>query len=169
MIDPLKKAHSVTVLCRDLAVARSSYYAYLHGSRGRVVAPAVLEDLREIHAHTRQSYGSRRMAKALQNKGHRVGRWRARVLMTQIGARVNRSRWHHYSKADQAAAVAPNLLNRQFDPAWRDQIWVGDIHAPGLALPGDRGGPVQSSDRRHRVRRQGRSRPGGQGVRGGHA
>ncbi|MBD2990198.1 DDE-type integrase/transposase/recombinase, partial [Burkholderia pseudomallei] len=50
----------------------------------------------------------------------------ARSLMRQ--ARLVRSkRVHRYRAAQAESLIAPNLLARRFDPAQRDQVWVGDI------------------------------------------
>ncbi|AIP82804.1 integrase core domain protein [Burkholderia pseudomallei] len=43
-------------------------------------------------------------------------------------ARLVRSkRVHRYRAAQAESLIAPNLLARRFDPAQRDQVWVGDI------------------------------------------
>jgi len=74
----------VAVLCRVLQVSRSSYYAYIRrpaqtpkdAARSKLVDKVV-----NIHKATRKSYGSRRMARQLQEQGHAVGRYQARSLM----------------------------------------------------------------------------------------
>jgi HTH-like domain len=49
---------------------------------------ALLTCVKAIHAETRQSYGSRRMAKQLQADGFPVGRYKARHLMQEAGVAV---------------------------------------------------------------------------------
>ena len=51
---------------------------------------ALLARVRAIAAETRYSYGSRRMAKQLQEDGFAVGRSKARRLMKQGGVSVRR-------------------------------------------------------------------------------
>nr|KGC98789.1 integrase core domain protein [Burkholderia pseudomallei] len=122
----MEKAYPVALMCRLAGVARSSYYAW-RSRQGRSNRDAtVLEAVRRIHEETRRSYGSRRMSQALRLLGHNVGRYRARSLMRQ--ARLVRSkRVHRYRAAQAKSLIAPNLLARRFDPAQRDQVWVGDI------------------------------------------
>jgi putative transposase len=122
----------VAVLCEVLEVSRSGFYAYVQ----RHAAPridrdevALLARVKAIHAETRQSYGSRRMAKQLQADGFAVGRYKARRLMRQAAVAVRRPRQRHPVTTDSRHrhAVAPNLLARQFDVAQPDQGWAGDI------------------------------------------
>ncbi|QTO49382.1 IS3 family transposase [Burkholderia latens] len=126
VIQAMEKAYPVALICRLAGVARSSYYAW-RARQGRSNRDAtVLEAVRRIHEETRRSYGSRRMSQALRLLGHNVGRYRARSLMRK--ARLVRSkRVHRYRVAQAESLIAPNLLARRFDPAQRNQVWVGDI------------------------------------------
>jgi transposase InsO family protein len=126
MIDELKKAHSIRMLCSVLEVSRSSYYAGRRTCRARI-DPAVMAAVREIHRRHRRSYGTRRMAAELRGQGHAVGRHRARTLMRQAGVWADVHRRHCYRPAGPPARVAPNHLNRQFNPAAPNTVWVGDI------------------------------------------
>ena len=74
----------VAVLCEVCDVSRRGFYSYVQ----RHAAPTIERDevallarVKAIHAETRQSYGSRRMAKQLQADGFTVGRYKARRLM----------------------------------------------------------------------------------------
>jgi putative transposase len=140
VIHSLKKAWPVSVMCRLLKVPRSSYYAF-SGRPARVAAsPALLKAVREIHGESRASYGSRRMAQALQQRGHAIGRHRARSLMREVQLAVARRRTHRYRKADGEALVAPNLLERRFEPPSINQVWAGDIT---YGMPSQHGPPVR--------------------------
>ena len=115
-----------------LEVSRSGFYAYLpRHARAEIDAEAVvlLARVKAIAADTRHSYGSRRMAKQLQDEGFAVGRAKARRLMNQAGVVVQRPKRRGPVTTDSrhGYAVAPNLLARQFDVAKPDQVWVGDI------------------------------------------
>jgi len=125
IIDEVRQDFPVSVICRELGVARSRYYAWRHGSARR--SPArVLDQVKQIHAQTRHCYGSRRMAAALCQQGVIVGRYRARTLMRQAGVQVRYPK-PRYRRADQVAEVAPNRLNRKFQPVRSDRVWAGDI------------------------------------------
>lgn len=77
-------------LCRLLGVSRGGFYEYLRRQE-RAPDPEPEEklewvkDLAEASNHT---YGSRRMAKALQALGYRVSRPQARSLMREAGVWV---------------------------------------------------------------------------------
>jgi len=131
IIDEARQEFPVSLICRELGVARSRYYAWRTAPRR--IAPAMLLDrVRQIHAQNRQCYGSRRMAAALCQQGVVVGRHRARTLMQQAQLRVRYPR-PRYRRADQVGPVAPNRLNREFQPARPNHVWAGDITYVGTA------------------------------------
>jgi putative transposase len=81
----VEKAHfPVTELCRVLEVSRSGYYAWRQRepdpARQDKLVRTVRRAVKAIHQQKRGSYGSRRMAKALQREGWSVGRHQARGL-----------------------------------------------------------------------------------------
>ena len=121
----------IAVLCEVLDVSRSGFYAYAHRQAARYRdhdAAALLARVRAIHTETRQSYGSRRMAKQLQADGFPVGRYKARRLMQEAGGAVrHRKRGPVTTDSRHSYAVAPNLLARQFDVEQSDTVWAGDI------------------------------------------
>ena len=127
MIRSLKKAWPVSLMCRLLKVPRSSYYAFAARPRKPVASPPLLKAVRQIHSESRSSYGSRRMAQALQQQGYAIGRYRARSLMREAQLAVARRRTHRYRKAGGEALIAPNLLERQFEPGAINRVWAGDI------------------------------------------
>lgn len=127
MIRSLKKAWPVSLMCRLLKVPRSSYYAFAGQVCKPAASPALLRAVRQIHSESRSSYGSRRMARALQQQGHAIGRYRARSLMREAQLAVARRRTHRYRKAEGEALVAPNLLERKFEPGAINRVWAGDI------------------------------------------
>ena len=78
-----KAEHSVKTLCRVLGVSRSGYHAWeRRAPSDRDLADAWLgERIREIHAESRQTYGARRVHRALRHRAVRVGRKRVERLM----------------------------------------------------------------------------------------
>lgn len=121
----------VAVLCEVCAVSRSGFSSYVQ----RHAAPtrardevALLARVQAIHAETRQSDGSRRMAKQLQADGFPVGRYKARRVMHHAGGAVRRPRQRPPMTTDSQPrhAGAPHLLARQVDVALPEQVWAGD-------------------------------------------
>jgi len=90
---------------------------------------ALCAQVKAIAAATRSSYGSRRMAKALQAEGFAVGRAKARRLMNEAGVQVRRAKRRAPVTTDSRYGdeVAPNLRARHFDVDAPDLAWVGDI------------------------------------------
>jgi transposase InsO family protein len=122
----------VVVLCEVLGVGRSGFYDYQRRQR----APArsgeeseLLERLKAIAEKTRHSYGSRRLAKQLQEEGYEVGRFKVRRLMKQAGVTVagRCRRRPHTTNSRHGDTVAPNLLERHFDVGAPNVAWCGDI------------------------------------------
>ncbi len=126
-----KKAYPVCMLCRVMEVSRSGFYDYMQrGSRGDVSGDAMelIAQVKTIHAETGQSYGSRRMAKQLQDNGYQVGRYRARSLMCKADVAVKRKkRFKVTTESRHNYPVAPNLLARQFDVEAPNRVWGADI------------------------------------------
>jgi transposase InsO family protein len=115
-------------LCRLLGVSRAGYYA----ARARAERPRALcaagAQLERVFAASGRTYGSRRLAKALQAEGTTVGRYRIRTLMRERGLRpVWRRRFVTTTRREKGAAVAENHLDRQFNPSGPDQVWASDI------------------------------------------
>ena len=127
MIHSLKKAYPVVLMCALMGVARSSYYAFARPRGQCSSSPELLDAARQIHDESRGSYGSRRMAQALQHRGHAVGRYRTRTLMSETELVVRKRRTHQYRKAEGEAHIAPNLLERKFEPGAVNRVWAGDI------------------------------------------
>ena len=129
----VKKAYPVTMLCRLLGVSRSGFYVYLR-RKERDPDPEHAEklewvkDLAEVSDHT---YGSRRMAKALQALGYRVGRYQARSLMREAGVWVRyRRRYRATTNSKHRQPVFDNRLNRDFSVDAPDHVYAGDITCP---------------------------------------
>jgi putative transposase len=121
----------MTVLCEVLDVSRSGFDADAHrqAARSRDHDTAVLlARVRALPPETRQSDGSRRMAKPRQADGLPVGRDNARRLMPAAGVAVRpRKRCPITTDSRHGDAVAPNLLARPFDVEQSDTVWAGDI------------------------------------------
>jgi putative transposase len=97
---------------------------------GRAIADAALaEQIRDIHARSRGTYGAPRVHAELRlGLGVRVGRKRVARLMRGAGVvGVHRRRRHGLTRRDPAATSAPDLVERQFTPPATDRLWVADI------------------------------------------
>ena len=123
-----KKAGGVARVCQVLAVSRSGYYAARRrADRGAKVCPVSIR-LQAAFARSGRSYGSRRLQAALRSEGIKLGRYRVRRLMRTHGLRATwRRKFIHTTDSRHSLPTAPNVLDRQFEPAAPNQAWVSDI------------------------------------------
>jgi putative transposase len=122
---------AVSQACRALEVSRSGYYASVAVQKRRVAEPAVCAQsvhLKASFAASHNAYGSRRLRSAMAERGLTMGRHRVRTLMRLNGLHpVWRRKFVHTTDSKHGLAVSPNVLNRQFEQALPNQVWVADI------------------------------------------
>jgi hypothetical protein len=121
---------SVRRLCRLLEVSRSGYYEWLSRppSTQADADQQVQAKVQHYFAQGRGIYGTRRIKYLLAQEGLVVSRRRIGRLLTQAGLRCKtRRRFKAPTASEQAQAVAPNQLNREFTVQEPDTIYVGDI------------------------------------------
>nr|WP_285702206.1 IS3 family transposase [Actinomadura sp. NBRC 104412] len=118
----------VAVACRVLNVSTSGYYDWL----GRPEPPRALRNkeltkmIREIHAESRGSYGSPRVhAELTLGLGERVNRKRVERLMRQAGLQGVYRRKGRRNLVNRA--TEEDLVQRRFDVAGPDRLWLTDI------------------------------------------
>jgi putative transposase len=125
-----QEEHEVATMCRVLEVSPSGYYAW------RVRPPSaraqrdgeLLERILAIHAESRGTYGAPRVHAELRAQGVRVSRKRVARLMRQAGlCGVSRRRFVVTTVRDKDAVPAPDLVQRDFEAAGPNQLWVADI------------------------------------------
>jgi putative transposase len=129
-IDAEKACYPVATLCRLVGVSRAGYYAWSGRppSRRAQVDAALTEEIRRIHATSRQTYGVPRMHAALRARGGHVSRKRVARLMRAAGLRgCGRRRRVRTTVSDPTATPAPNLVQRQFAAAEPNRLWVTDL------------------------------------------
>ncbi len=129
-IDAEKAYAPVAMLCRLVDVSRAGYYAWScrRPSRRTEADTALTEEIRAIHAKSRQTYGVPRVHAALGATGRRVGRKRVARLMRSAGLRgCGRRRRVRTTVSDPTATPAPNLVQRRFVADAPNQLWVTDL------------------------------------------
>ena len=117
----------MTAICRNLNQARSSYYRRTSPKVIDVKAVELRAAIRRIHTDVQATYGSRRMCAELNAQGFCVGRYKVRTLMQALQLKAKRPKPHHYPATGKSNAIAPNSLNRQFNPSHANTYWTGDI------------------------------------------
>jgi transposase InsO family protein len=126
------KAYPVTVLCKVMEVSRSGFYDYLHRLNTKcpddAYQGALNTRIKAIFQESRGSYGSRRVLKKLQSEGYKLGRYKVRRLMRDLGLRPKRAkRYKVTTDSRHSYPVAANVLDRNFDVAEPNHVWACDI------------------------------------------
>jgi len=123
-----EKAIPVSQACRVLGVSRAGYYQARHRPSRPLADARTRAELRTEFEASGRSYGSRRLQRALHQRGHKLGRYRVRRLMREAGLKpVWRRKFVHTTDSKHGFPVADNLLNRQFQVAQPNQVWAADL------------------------------------------
>ena len=130
-IDKQRREFPLPDMCTVLAVSISGYRAWRRGGkpdRTRLSDPQAVALVKSIHAEVKAAYGSRRMHRELQGRGHRIGLSRVERLMSEHGIRArHKRRFKATTDSKHSMLVAPNLLQRNFTPQAPNRVWAGDI------------------------------------------
>ena len=129
----MKTHHSIRSLCENLDVSPSGYYDWQ--KRRDCPGPRSLEnqtlaqDIHEIHAQSRQTYGSPRLVGELRKQGRHHGRNRVARLMREQGLHGRQKRRYRVRTTDSNhnEPIAPNRLADAPIATAPNQLWVSDI------------------------------------------
>jgi putative transposase len=121
--------HTVTILCRCLAVTRAGFYAWCRRppSAHHEADARLRVQVRAFFDASRGTYGSPRIWKDLVEAGHRISRKRVVRLMQQEGLQGRApTRCTTTTMSDHDDPIAANLLDRQFAADAPNRRWVSD-------------------------------------------
>ena len=131
LIADLREKHGVDKVCQTLSVSRSGFYRWSDPSPSSrdEVNHRLEKEIEIIHKEYRQRYGSPRIHDELKDRGFSCNHKRVERLMKKKGIRAKTSRKWKVTTTDSnhSLPVAANLLERNFNPAGPNQIWVSDI------------------------------------------
>jgi putative transposase len=120
----------VRLMCRVLEASPSGFYDWLERPESPRAAEnrALVAKIQAIHSDSRRTYGSPRVHASLQDAGCRIGRHRVARLMRDNGIRAKTKRkFRVTTDSRHDHPVAPNRLDRQFEVAAPNTVWVADI------------------------------------------
>jgi len=127
----LADQYRIVDLCAAFGVSRSGYHSWRQRPPSlRQRADVELSRcLLQVHAQSRQTYGSPRLLQALRQQGHRTSRRRMRRLMRQHRLQVQAPRRFVPQTTDSRhdQPIAPNRLATVALPTAPNQQWVTDI------------------------------------------
>ena len=121
----------VSACCRVMRVSTSGFYVWrANPVREKDLDDAYLSDtIVDLWTMSRRSYGSPRFHAELKlGQGIRCSRKRVERLMRQAGvAGIHRRRRGGCTRRDLGAEPSDDLVQRAFDPAEPDRLWVMDV------------------------------------------
>jgi transposase InsO family protein len=129
----MKNDHPILTLCLHLEVSPSGYYAWQKrriGPGPRTVEDQTLaQEIEQIHAQSRETYGSPRIEKELRKKGRCHGRNRIARLMKQKSLCGRQKKRYRVQTTDSNhdQPIAPNHLADAPKATAPNQLWVADI------------------------------------------
>ena len=112
-----------------MQVSRSSYYEWRASDKRRSIEEVMLRSkLHLLFEKSRKTYGARRLVKALNAEGYKVGRFKVRSLMKELKFEVRYpKRFKVTTDSNHSLEVVPNILNRRFNPTKPNEVWTTDI------------------------------------------
>ena len=125
-----KANYPIRILCRVLQVSSSGYYRWRHAepSERSNQDQRLNVEIRAIHSESRGTYGSPRVHAELQAKGFEIGRNRVARIMAEEGITGRRlPRFCKTTDSNHDHPIAPNLVERNFNPLAPNQLWAADI------------------------------------------
>jgi putative transposase len=128
-----KANYPISLLCRMLGVSRSGFHAWqLRPPSDRELADAwLIERIREIHVESRQTYGARRVHRALRHRDVRVGRKRVERLMRREGiSGLVPKRFRRTTIRVPGVRVAENRLwcaDIKYVRTWQGWLYLGAV------------------------------------------
>ncbi|EQB4361107.1 DDE-type integrase/transposase/recombinase [Vibrio parahaemolyticus] len=114
-------------MCRCLTLAASSFYYRLKPKAINAEIVRLKAAMQQIHSDMDVTYGKRRMLSELKEMGFTVGLEKVRRWMKRLSLVAKRPKQHRYPSSGVASVIAPNKLNRPFNPEQLNTYWSGDI------------------------------------------
>ena len=123
-----KKTWPIDTMCRLLGVRRNGYYHFQKKSPFEPAEEELKEWIKKIAESSKNSYGSRRIKKALNALGFPIGRNKTKRLMKEAAVFVRyRKKYKATTDSNHKKPLFENVLNRQFKVEKPNQAYVSDI------------------------------------------
>ena len=123
MVEELREDYSVSVICKALGIARSSYYnRHLPKPGDKKLIKAIDKIIKKW-----PTYGYRRITHQLKREGHEVGETRVRRLLRQLehSCSVGKAPYSTTNSQHEHPRY-PNLI-KYLEISHLNQVWVADI------------------------------------------
>lgn len=129
----MKNDHPIRTLCLYLEVSPSGFYDWeqrrVQPCARLVENQGLAQEIKSLHAHSRETYGSPRIVRELRKKGRRHGRNRVARLMKEKGLCGRQKGRYRVQTTDSNhdQPIAPNRLAQEPKATAPNQLWVADI------------------------------------------
>jgi transposase InsO family protein len=129
----MKKEYPVRRLCLYLKASPSGFYdwerRHAHPSARMLENQSLAQEIGQIHARSRQTYGAPRIEQELRKKGSCHGRNRVARLMKEKGLCGRQKQRYRVQTTDSNhdEPIAPNRLAQAPKATAPNQLWVADI------------------------------------------
>jgi transposase InsO family protein len=132
VIEAEKATYPIVLMCRLLAVPRSTFYAWQRRAAVETAAAArrrlLAVQVRRAFAAGRGTYGCRRVTAELNRRGHAASVGLVAGLMRQLGLRACQPRGYKRTTIPgRTPVVRPDLIGRDFTATAPGTRLVGDI------------------------------------------
>jgi putative transposase len=130
MTESLKAEFAIGLMCRGLSVSRSGYYQWKKWppSPRHQVREAMAVEVKRVFDDEKARAGAPRIAKRLNEEGHRACRQTVASIMKARGWRAKAvKKYKATTNSNHNLPVAPNRLAQNFEAYAPDQKWVSDI------------------------------------------
>ncbi len=120
----------IQLLCKELEVSRSGYYAWLNRveSNRSKENKHLTEVIKKGFDESRKTYGYRRIHQYLKDKGNACGKHRVARLMKHAGLQPKtRKKFKATTNSKHKLPIHKNHLRREFNPKQINQSWASDI------------------------------------------
>jgi transposase InsO family protein len=128
----------ISIACPVLGVSASGYFEHWRrqdtknpsrpGGSCRISDEALLVHIKAIHVEVKQEYGWPRMTAELRARGIQVGKDRVRRLMKRHDIKARgRKKYVVTTDSNHGLPIAPNLLQRDFQPVAPNRVWASDM------------------------------------------
>ena len=134
-VDEHRDSYGVEPICAQLQIAPSTYYEHKRRQREPDWFSArsrrdreLREVIRRVWQENYRVYGARKVWRQLHRQGTMAARCTVERLMTDMGLQgVVRGRKHRTTIPDSGTVRPADLVDRQFDAAAPNRLWMADI------------------------------------------
>jgi putative transposase len=127
-IEENKSKYPANLMGKVLGVSRSSFYRWKKTGKRANRDLKLLRAIEDIHKASRKTYGSPRIFSQLKALGFKTSKSKVERLMRENKIRAKtKKKFKATTNSKHDHPIAENILNRNFSPKARNQVWAGDI------------------------------------------